>query len=201
MALFVIILMKATPAFTNCLNRGNINGTFSYGISPAVLKAVNIVSLGNVSGTQSFIFWERGTTYSNLLALLGANISKLSIYYIEQHPSGSMYIDKLMTHADDILNNDDTLQQYGMSWTSDLDLIQGLRVILGAPINSVEYVVPNCTISCLSKLRCNTSDDLIVFDPHSRQIIDKSVLITDNMKLTLGYNVSVTGLVNLSLFM
>lgn len=190
-----------SPVFTNCLNRGNINGTFSYGISPAVLKAVNIVSLGIVSGTQSFIFWERGTTYSNLLALLGTNISKLSIYYIEQHPSGCMYIDKLMTHADDLLNNDDILQQFGMSWTSDLDLIQGLRVILGAPINSVEYVAPNCTISCLSKLRCNTSDDLIVFDPHSRQIIDKSVLITDNMKLTLGYNVSVTGLVNLSLFM
>lgn len=130
---------------------------------------------------------------------MGTNVDNLTINYLEQHPSGCMYVEKLMAHADDLLNNDSFLQPYGIGWTSDLDLIQGSRITLGAPINSVEYIAPNCTLSCLLKLHCNTSDELIVFDPHSRHIIDNNHILTENMSIALGYNISISGLVNLSL--
>ena len=57
----------STLIFRNCVNKGNINGTFSYGIATAVSNAINIVSLGNVSGANPFFFLgKRETTFNTL---------------------------------------------------------------------------------------------------------------------------------------
>lgn len=185
----------------NCVNRENVIGTVSYGITNTVSNAINIVVLGNVSGTNSFLFWEKEKHYSPPYALSGANANQLEIIYLKQHPMGCMYLESNATkHADDVLNDNSILQQYGMGWTSDLDLIQGPRVTLGAPVNSVEYVAPNCTLSCLLKYQSHSSHNYTVSDRFSHNIVDDDFLITANLDLVVVHNISINGLVNVSLF-
>lgn len=143
----------------NSINKGKISSqNFAFGITNIVTNARNVVSLGDVNGQAGgYTFWKE-SDFSLLFYSLNINSvnctgESLIMYNDITEMYDTVWNDE---HAHDLLNEDAVNQNYGMFWTTGLDLadkvmvtvtLEGaidetITVELGSPLSSILILRP-----------------------------------------------------------
>ena len=112
----------------NTGNTGSLEGETVYGIAQHVSQAQNIVSIGDISGTEfysSFMFSSRS---SNVYLKEIVNVISTGVMIIKNPSTGRWIIPARGNDTTSILNEKVEQNRYKMWWTSNLTL--GHRVII-----------------------------------------------------------------------
>ena len=117
---------EVTTTVLNSINRGNVSAANAYGITNIVTTAKNVVSMGDVNGTtgSAYTFWNASTDVRLFFGMNGtcANCSADTILFAHNSSTGFYEVVRNGEHVEDILNAKSLDQNYGMLWTSDLEL-------------------------------------------------------------------------------
>ena len=174
---------------TNSINNGTITGYYSYGIGNGASKAINIVSMGNVSGRASPFFnsCDVGRFWFILKGLdLSRTADTTSFYY-----DNGLYKTEGGQHVDDELNKNAVSEQYGMVWSEDLKLVQGLHFTLKKPFNCVFVVTRNANVGILDTLVGNLiiSENLHFVDKTNEREMESSERFQSDATIALCHKV------------
>ena len=111
----------------NSINKGRVDASYAYGIADKVSNARNVVSIGELSGSSKYTFWDRCSNASLIYCLKdkGFNVANTVTYLVYNHNT-LLYGTNESERADNLLNQETVKQQYGMVWKPDLTLVQKL---------------------------------------------------------------------------
>ena len=113
----------------NSINKGSVNATASaYGITNTITKARNVVSMGEVNASSgSSTFWSSDDGVEKLYGLAGKciNCYNSNIRLFEHNTSTGFYeVVGSGEHVNYLLNAEVQMQNFGMFWTEELDLVE-----------------------------------------------------------------------------
>ena len=118
----------------NSINKGSVTAdTYGYGITNILTVGRNVVSMGEVTGSSgSFTFWNASTDV-DLFYGLDAKCSNCGTEAtLFRHNTSTGFYDVVGTgeHVHDLLNEEAANQQFGMMWTSELELVENVGLIV-----------------------------------------------------------------------
>ena len=127
---------EITGTVLNSINRGNVKApTQVYGISNAIARANNVVSMGEVTeSSESFTFWDRSVSAKLFYGLKGKCINCNTDTNMFEFNSDTEFYETVKdgSHVHELLNGEVARQDYGVEWSSELELIQSFSPSLGA---------------------------------------------------------------------
>ena len=111
----------------NSINKGSVKATTNaYGITDTITKARNVVSMGEVTASGSFTFWNISTDVDLFFGLDGkcVNCTGNTTLFVHNTSTGFYEVVGSGKHVHDLLNAEVEKQNYGMVWTKELELVE-----------------------------------------------------------------------------
>ena len=110
----------------NALNKGSIQASsYAFGLTNTVTRVSNIVSMGKVIGSLgSYTFWNTSTNVDLFYGLDGSCFNCSAKTTLFQHNTSTGFYEVIGSgqHVHDLLNDEVKDKNYGMTWTSKLEL-------------------------------------------------------------------------------
>ena len=203
------LLCVSTSVFlnvVNCIDKGNVKGSAAYGITNIVFNADNVVSMGDVTGSdESFAFWRDVSRSESIYCLNNVCSTRPSDATLFEYNSGteSYQVVGGDGHLHELLNDKALSKQYGMVWTSQLELVNNLWVVNVSGefdrLFAVEFGTSLEKIGNLSHY-LNSDEYGIVScgDSEKRIVYNASSTVSGNISIIVGrwVNVSVSAPIN-----
>ena len=110
----------------NSINKGHVDATTNgYGITNIITVARNVVSMGRVTGPSgSYTFWNASNDVHLFYGLQDQCMNCSDDATLFQHSDGFYEVVSTHERVHDLLNDEAMNQQFGMMWSSELDLVE-----------------------------------------------------------------------------
>ena len=181
----------------NSINKGSVKAvSYAYGIANIITVARNVVSMGEVSGSSgSYTFWDGSIDVESLFCLNSEclNCSFNATFFQNNTETGFYEVINTSEHVDDLLNNEAVNKQFGMVWSSELDLVFAVNV--SGMLNKsflVKSGTPMNDVGTLSFYFNNNELCIISGDSQPRVIFKPTHLVSRNMNIVVGKCVNVS---------
>lgn len=141
----------------NSINKGSISASEAYGIATTVTNVNNVVSMGEVVGKSQYTLWEKCSNPDSFYALKDRCFNCPKVPTSFEYNDNTMFYETMSTseRVDNLLNKKAASEQYGMYWTSKLDLVHEMRatVSVRGEINDIFPVPFGTKLGDIDKLR------------------------------------------------
>ena len=184
----------------NSINKGRVNASYAYGIANLISNASNVVSIGELSGSSKYTFWDKCSHASLIYCLKdkGINVANTVTYLVYNHNT-LLYETNESERADNLLNQETVKQQYGMVWTRELtlqcSLFASVSLTVDGKIDSTAPIVIGAPLSDGYRLLPYFSDaQYVVVNGGSgpRQYLNKNDRVYCDMDVIAGKNVTIS---------
>ena len=186
---------NAQTTIMNSINKGSVNATtYAYGITNNITKARNVVSMGDVTGSSgSFSFWKSSTDIDLFFGLKSKCVNCSTNPKLFEYNTNTGFYEVVESHelVHDLLNDEAVNQHFGMVWTTELELVHKLNMIISVSgLFDVLFVVESGTplgrVGNLS-LYFNNEEYGVVSEKDDTMIVHNSAhLVSRNMDLIVG---------------
>ena len=189
----------------NSINKGNVTTQSNgYGITNIITKGRNVVSLGDVTCENSpYTFWNVSTDVDLFygLEVICRNCGH-AIFIEYDKNTGSYDVIGKGEHVHDILNDEAVNQNFGMLWTSKLELVHELfSVKVSGSLNRVFFVELGRELERIGNLSYFFQDEdhgVVSGNRETRIVYNEKDIVSQNMNVIVGkwVNVSIGSPIN-----
>ena len=175
------------------------SSTTAYGIANDITRAVNVVSMVNITASSSsHLFWGQSNDVSLFYGFNGncPNCLTDDAALFKQSESNGLYeLIESGRYVDDVLN--DQVTDVDARWTFDLSLtLDNLGVKVGKPVNRYLFIDPVNPLDNLASLCEVFMNECIIVDNTTKMPIHDSSSIKKGSVVLFCYNVVVSGIIS-----
>ena len=185
----------------NSINKGRVFAKAkSYGITDRTTKARNVVSMGKVTGSMdSYTFWPGDfSDADSLFGLSGCPKCFVKITFFELNTNtGFFEVVDGGEYVDALLNYEARNQDFGMMWTSELELVDKLMLDVSVSgLFTTSFLVESGTklgdVGGLSKYLNGDEYGVVGEKSQTRVVCKETDIVSRNMSLIVGKWVNVS---------
>ena len=141
--------INANYTIENSINKGDVNAeNRAYGIANIVTSARNVVSMGNVTGkSESYTFWNEFTDVDLFYGMKDKciNCSADATLFEYDESAECFVVVSTRDHMHTLLNDEALERDYGMLWTTELDLVNPSMPFSSSSSSSSAYLSSSST--------------------------------------------------------
>ena len=184
----------------NSLNRGTIKAQASgYGIANIVTKARSVVSMGSVTGSSNFTFWDSPSsspTDADLFFGLEGSCVDCQKEQLIRQKEGVYEVVETGAYVHDLLSNESVRENYGMMWSKELDVVFRPVVFVSGELDDFFVVVdPGSQLGDVKQLSDFFNDNtygLVNGDNKTRAVYEPTDKVFETMNVLVGRWVNVS---------
>ena len=183
----------------NSLNKGTIEAQTrdpGYGIANIVTKARSVVSMGSVTGSPNFTFWESSSTDADLFFGLEDKCADCKNEQLIRKKEGLYEVVKTGACVHDLLSNKSVRENYGMVWSSELDVVFKPVIFVSGELDDFFVIVePGSQLGTVKQLSSFFNDNtygVVNGDNKTRAVYEPTDQVFETMNVLVGRWVNVS---------
>ena len=183
----------------NSINQGDVVARGKpCGITNNITMARNVVSMGKVTGLNSYTFWEGFIDVKSFFGLSDcANCTSDATLFDFNTNTGFFEVVESGEHVDDLLNDGAVNQHFGMLWTNELEFVDKLmfEVSVSGLLSGSFLVESGTPLGGIGDLQQYFNDEehgVVSEKSQTRVVCNERYLVSRNMSLIVGKWVDVS---------